>query len=61
MGGNDDKTQGTMDQTKGKVQEAWGSLTGDDDTKAEGQANQGKGKAEKVTGDVKNAVSDVTD
>jgi uncharacterized protein YjbJ (UPF0337 family) len=61
MSGNDDKAQGTVDQMKGRVEEAAGDLTGNDDQKAKGQTNQAQGKVEKVSGDVKNAVSDITD
>ena len=60
MNGNEDKTKGTMDDVKGRAQEAIGDLTGNEDTQAEGQANQVKGKGEKFTGDVKNAVNDLT-
>lgn len=61
MSGNDDKTQGTADQVKGRAQEAWGSVTGNDEDKAKGQSNQTKGKVEKTEGDLKNAVGNWTD
>lgn len=57
----DDRAEGKGDELKGKAQEAFGDLTGDDEAKAKGQANQGKGKVEQVGGDIKQAVSDATD
>jgi uncharacterized protein YjbJ (UPF0337 family) len=55
-----DKTSGTADQIKGKAQEAWGDITGDEDTQAQGQANQAKGNVEKGVGDLKDAANDFT-
>ncbi len=60
MSGNDDKVQGTIDEAKGRGQEALGAITGNPEDKNEGQTNQAKGKVEQTTGDLKNAVSDLT-
>lgn len=60
MSGNDDKVQGTVDDVKGRAQEAVGDLTNNPDDKSQGQANQAKGTVEKTTGDLKNAVGDLT-
>lgn len=43
-----------MDETKGRVKEAAGDLTGDDDLEREG-------KADRLTGKVKDKVDDVAD
>jgi len=56
-----DKTQGTVDELKGKAEEAYGDVTDNPNAQSQGQADQLKGKGEKVVGDVKNAVSDATD
>ncbi|MBJ7331775.1 MAG: CsbD family protein [Solirubrobacteraceae bacterium] len=42
------------DETKGRIKEAAGTLTGDDELKQEGKVDQGSGK-------VKDAVDKVTD
>lgn len=58
--GDDTKARGMGDEAKGRVQEAVGSLTGDEDQKAEGQGNQVKGNVKQAAGDVQNAVSNLT-
>jgi uncharacterized protein YjbJ (UPF0337 family) len=45
---------GTMDEGKGRVKEAAGSITGDDSLKNEG-------KVDRATGSVKDAVGDAAD
>ena len=47
-------SDGTVDNTKGKIKEAAGDLTGDKSLKNEG-------KVDKATGKVKNAVGDTAD
>jgi uncharacterized protein YjbJ (UPF0337 family) len=37
MDGSDDKAEGTGDDLKGKAQETWGRVTGDEDKQVEGQ------------------------
>jgi uncharacterized protein YjbJ (UPF0337 family) len=54
----DTKTEEKPDELKGKAQEAWGNLTGDEDEKAKG--NQVKGHAERAAGQVKDALKDAT-
>jgi uncharacterized protein YjbJ (UPF0337 family) len=49
------------EQVKGKVQQAWGDLTGDEESKAEGMANESKGKLRDTKEDVKDVVEDVKD
>ena len=57
----DTTTRGQADDLKGKAQETWGNLTGDDDEKAKGKGNQVKGHAEKAAGQIKDAFDDATD
>jgi uncharacterized protein YjbJ (UPF0337 family) len=40
----EDKNEGAMDRTKGRMKEAGGALTGDKSTKREGRSDQRKGK-----------------
>ena len=42
--------QGMVDQAKGKVKQAVGTLTSDDDLKAEGEVDQTVGKVESAVG-----------
>jgi uncharacterized protein YjbJ (UPF0337 family) len=60
MDGTDDRTQGKVDELKGRAQEAYGDLTGDQEEQAKGESSQARGKVEQVKGDVKNAVDDLT-
>ncbi len=53
-----DKTQGTWDQTKGKIKEGVGKATDDTSTEWSGKADQVKGKAEKTVGDIKDRMKD---
>ena len=57
----DTKTDGKTDELKGKAQEAWGDVTGDEDKQAEGKANQAKGHTKQAVGQVQDAFDDVTD
>ena len=41
---------GKVDQTKGKIKQAIGTLTGDDDLKAEGDVDETLGKIESAVG-----------
>ncbi len=47
---NKNERKGTVDQTKGKVKQAIGALTGDDDLKAQGQLDETVGKVEAAVG-----------
>ena len=61
MEGSDrDKGEGTVDDLKGRAKEGLGGLTGDEKTQAEGKGDQAKGHVKKATGNVKDAVDDLT-
>jgi uncharacterized protein YjbJ (UPF0337 family) len=49
-----EKTQGTVKEVAGRVQEAVGQVTGDQSTRFEGQTRQLLGKAERGYGEVLN-------
>ena len=52
-----EREKATVDQVKGKVKDAWGSLTGDSSTEAEGKLDQVKGKAREGMADLKDKVN----
>ena len=56
-----DRVEGTVDEAKGNVKQAWGEATGDHRTKVEGMMDEAKGKAKQALGDVKDAAGDVKD
>ena len=47
---NKNERAGKVDQTKGRVKQAVGSLTGNDDLKAEGQVDETVGKVKAAVG-----------
>ena len=49
------------DETKGRVKEAAGDLSGDKDLKREGKTDQAAGKAKDVVNDAKNMAKDAVD
>jgi len=53
--------EGKVDQAKGRVKEAAGSLTGDSDLKNEGRTDQAAGKAKDKAEDLKDKVEDAID
>jgi uncharacterized protein YjbJ (UPF0337 family) len=55
-----DKVKGTVDDAVGGAKRQIGKWTNDPKLQAEGTAQQVKGKAEKISGNVKDAVRDVT-
>ena len=61
----DNKTEGKVDEGKGRVKEAAGSLTGDDELKNEGKVDRKGGEAKQKVGEaadkVGDAVNKVTD
>ncbi|WP_287128364.1 CsbD family protein [Candidatus Cyanaurora vandensis] len=59
--GLQDRAEATGKNVEGKVQEAWGELTGDPKDKLEGQAKQAKAAAEHAKEDVKDNVKDTID
>ena len=52
---------GNTDQTKGRVKQAAGDLTGDEDLKNEGNVDEGKGKVKDKVDDAKRAAEDAID
>ena len=58
---NSTQVKGSFKETKGKVKEEIGHLTGNDKTEASGVIDQVKGKIEKGFGDLKDAVKDGVD
>jgi len=58
---NDQKIEGTVNDTKGKVKEGVGDLTGDERLQGEGQADQLQGKVQKGLGDVQETLQDAGD
>ncbi len=58
---NKDQVKGVVEQGKGKLKEAAGSLTGNKSLEREGEADQVKGKVQKGYGDAKEAVKDGID
>ena len=54
-----DKLQGTVDQTKGAIKEAVGNATGDTKLQAEGTVDKLTGKVESAIGDAKATLGDM--
>ena len=59
--GDRDRLEGTLEETKGELKQAWGDLTDDDKAKAEGMMDEAKGKAQQFLGDVKDKMEDISD
>ena len=55
---NKNERNGHVDQAKGKVKQAVGTLTGDDDLKAEGQVDETVGKVETAVGQTSRNIGD---
>lgn len=55
---NKNERQGTVDQAKGKVKQAVGTLTNDDDLKAEGEVDETAGKVESAVGRISRKAGD---
>jgi uncharacterized protein YjbJ (UPF0337 family) len=51
-----EKTEGTMQNIAGRMQDAFGAATGDAGTQLEGKARQAAGRAQQSYGDVLNQV-----
>jgi uncharacterized protein YjbJ (UPF0337 family) len=49
----EDRSEGAMDKTKGRLKEAAGAVTGDDNLKAEGRSDQRKGTVKEKKGKLK--------
>jgi uncharacterized protein YjbJ (UPF0337 family) len=52
---------GNTDQTKGKIEQAVGDLTGDKDLKKQGKTDERAGKAKEILDDTKDKAEDVVD
>lgn len=50
---DDDRTEGSLKQTGGKIKEGAGKLFGDEKMKDEGQADQAEGKLQNTWGSMK--------
>ena len=55
----DDRIEGGLKKGVGKVEDAWGGLTGDADTQAKGKVNQASGAVQDVVGQAKERAQDV--
>jgi uncharacterized protein YjbJ (UPF0337 family) len=49
----EDRSEGAMDKTKGRIKEATGALTGNEDLKSEGRAEQRSGTFKEKKGKFK--------
>lgn len=56
-----DRTEGTIDQAKGKVKDAAGNLTGDKQQQGEGMLDKAKGAVKQGVADAKDKINDATD
>jgi uncharacterized protein YjbJ (UPF0337 family) len=56
-----DRTEGSLKQTGGRMKEGAGALFGDEKMKREGQADQAEGKLQNAWGSVKDEARDLTD
>jgi len=50
---DEDRAEGSLKQTGGKIKEGAGKLFGDEKMKREGQADQGEGKLQNAWGSIK--------
>ena len=55
---NKDRIEGSVEQTKGKVKEVAGKVTGDSKLETEGKAQQIAGKVQNTVGGFKDAVKE---
>lgn len=60
-GGERDRMEGTLEETKGDAKKAWGDMTDDERLKAEGMMDEAKGKGQQLLGDIKDKFDDVKD
>lgn len=56
-----DRLEGTIDEGKGNLKQAWGDATGDDQTKADGMVDEVKGQGKQELGDLKDAAGNLKD
>ena len=50
----EDRSEGAMDKTKGRLKEAAGAVSGDENLKAEGRSDQREGTMKEKKGKLKN-------
>ena len=55
----DDRIEGAVRKGAGRVQDAWGGLTGDERTQAEGKLNQAAGSVQDLVGQARDKASDI--
>lgn len=55
---SDEKTEGKLDEGKGRIKEAAGSLTGDDSLKNEGKVDRAAGETKQKVGEAADKVGD---
>jgi uncharacterized protein YjbJ (UPF0337 family) len=60
MGDNNDEKRGTLDNVKGRVKQAAGTVTGNKKLEAEGAAERVKGAAEEAAGKAKRDLHEAT-
>lgn len=60
LGVDQDRAEGSIKQTGGKLKEGAGGLIGDEKMKREGQADQGEGKLQNAWGSLKDKAREVT-
>jgi uncharacterized protein YjbJ (UPF0337 family) len=58
---NDTSVEGQGDQLKGRAEQAYGDLTGDQEHQDKGQAQENRGKVKEAAGNVQDKVDDVKD
>jgi uncharacterized protein YjbJ (UPF0337 family) len=52
-------SEGSIDETKGRVKEAAGDLTGDDELKQEGKVDRASGKVKDAVGGIADKAKDL--
>lgn len=57
---DDDRTEGSLKQTGGKIKEGAGKLFGDEKLKQEGEADQAEGKLQNTWGSMKDKAREMT-
>lgn len=57
----DDRIEGGLKKAGGKLEDAWGGLTGDAGRQAKGKADQAMGSAQDAMGEVKDRAQDIYD
>ena len=53
---DNDRTEGSLKNIKGKIKEGIGNLTGDSKTKTEGKMDQAEGKVQNTFGGIKDTL-----